>query len=89
MLICLAYFCWDLERFKNDAGMATISPASDYVVGFGHTCCAACKILVPRLRIEPAPSVVKTQSPNHWTTGEFPILIFIDEEMEAQRCDRN
>ena len=34
--------------------------------------CAACGILSPRPGIEPTPSAVKTQSPNHWTAREFP-----------------
>ena len=33
---------------------------------------AAYGILVPRPGIESVPSAVKTQSPNHWTTREFP-----------------
>ena len=32
----------------------------------------ACGILVPWSGIEPAPSAVNTQSPNHWTAREFP-----------------
>ena len=32
----------------------------------------ACGILVPLPGIEPRPSAVKAQSPNHWTTREFP-----------------
>ena len=40
----------------------------------------ACGILVPRPGIEPGPSSVKAQNPNHWTTREFPsfkkIIIF-------------
>ena len=34
--------------------------------------CLACGILVPRPGIEPAPSAVRAQSPNHWTAREFP-----------------
>lgn len=34
----------------------------------------AYRILLPRPRIEPRPSAVKGQSPNHWTTREFEIL---------------
>ena len=33
---------------------------------------AACGILVPRPGIKPVPSAVEAQSPNHWTTREFP-----------------
>ena len=32
----------------------------------------ACGILVPRPGIEPGPSAVRVQSPNHWTAREFP-----------------
>ena len=34
--------------------------------------CTACGIIVPWLGIEPWPPAVKVQSPNHWTTREFP-----------------
>ena len=33
-------------------------------------------ILVPGPGIEPAPSAVKAQSPNHWTAREFPSFAF-------------
>ena len=36
----------------------------------------ACRILVPWSRIEPGPSALKVQSPNLWTTREFPALGF-------------
>ena len=39
---------------------------------FGGPCCAACEILVPQPGIEPGPSAVKAQSPNHWTAKESP-----------------
>ena len=35
---------------------------------------AACGILVPQPGIEPGPLTVKTRSPNHWTTREFPSI---------------
>ena len=38
--------------------------------------CTACGILVPRSGIEPRPSAVKVQNPNHWTTWEFPMVDF-------------
>ena len=41
--------------------------------------CLACGILVPRPGIEPGSPVstaVEAQSPNHWTTREFPVLGF-------------
>ena len=34
--------------------------------------CTACGILVPRPGIEPGPSSMRVQSPNHWTAREFP-----------------
>ncbi|KAM9030797.1 cyclin-dependent kinase 20-like isoform 4-T9 [Megaptera novaeangliae] len=38
------------------------------------------RILAPRPGIEPRPSAVKAQSPNHWTTREFPESSFLSEE---------
>ena len=35
----------------------------------------ACRVLVRQPEIEPEPSTVKAQSPNHWTTREFPIAV--------------
>ena len=37
------------------------------------------KILAPRPGIEPTPSAVKVQSPNHWTAREVPkvFLLFL------------
>ena len=37
---------------------------------FGH---AACRILVPKLGIEPMPLALEAQCPNHWTTRELPM----------------
>ena len=37
---------------------------------------AACGILVPQPGIEPMPSAVKAQSPNHWTAREFPVSLY-------------
>ena len=37
---------------------------------------AACGILVAQPGIEPAPSAVTAQIPNHWTAREFPKLNF-------------
>ena len=35
----------------------------------------ACGILVPQPGIKPVSSAVRVQSPNHGTTGEFPLLV--------------
>ena len=45
-----------------------------FFVVVGHL---SCGILVPWLEIEPWPSVVNLQSPNHWTTREFPSCVIL------------
>ena len=40
------------------------------------SCPAACGILVPQPGIQPVPPAVEAQSPNPWTTREFPYLCF-------------
>ena len=40
-------------------------------------CCTACRILVPQSGTEPAPSVMKAQSPNQWTVREFPLSLIL------------
>ena len=37
---------------------------------------AACRISVPQIGIKPEFPAVEAQSPNHWTTKEFPHFIF-------------
>ena len=37
-------------------------------------CCSACGILVPQAGIEPVPPAIETQSSNHWTATEVPLL---------------
>ena len=56
------------ERRKHD--LLSI-PFFFYFPWSFHT---ACRIFVPQLGIEPGSSVVNVQSPNHWTTREFPIV---------------
>ena len=41
------------------------------VLFFGHTTQHA-GILVPQPGIKPVPSAMEAQSPNHWTTRDFP-----------------
>ena len=38
-------------------------------------CHAACRILVPRRKIEPMPPSVETQSPDHWTAREVSLCV--------------
>ena len=35
----------------------------------------ACHFLVHQPGTEPRPPVVKAQRPNHWTAGEFPVIL--------------
>ena len=39
-------------------------------------CRVSHEILVPWPGIKPGPSAVRAQSPNHWTTREFPVVTF-------------
>ena len=39
--------------------------------------CAVCRILVSQPGIEPVPPAVEAQSPNHWTSREFPFLLLL------------
>ena len=48
---------------------------------------AACGILVPQPGIEPRPSAVKAQSPNHWTAREFPTAILTDDARWGEKRD--
>ena len=52
---------------------------------FFGLCCLACGILVPRPGIEPGPSAVRAQSPNDWTTREFPHYI-LKTSKKAKSC---
>ena len=50
----------------------------------------ACGILVPQPGIEPMPSAMETQSPNHWTAREFVRSIFqnkIGLDGKASACN--
>ena len=40
-------------------------------------------ILVPQPGIEPGPTAGEAQSPNYWTTWEFPIFISLKENTLA------
>ena len=48
---------------------------------FGY---AACGILVPQPGIKPRRSAMRAQSPNHWTTGEFPHNIFLLDTSKSE-----
>lgn len=45
-------------------------------ISFWLHCTVACMILVRLSGIELVPPVVGSRSPNHWTTGEFPRMLF-------------
>ena len=48
---------------------------------FGY---AACGILVPQPGIKPRSSAVRAQSPNHWTTREFPHNILLLDTVDLE-----
>ena len=48
--------------------------APQHVILFFFSCTAACRILDPQPGIEPAPSAVKAQSANPWTTRRLLLL---------------
>ena len=45
---------------------------TDRFLFFFWLCLLAFRVLVPQPDIEPGPSVMKAQNPNHWTPREFP-----------------
>ena len=47
----------------------------------------ACGILVPQPGIEPRPSAVRVQSPNHWAAREFPDSIIFSGKNPTERSD--
>ena len=76
---------WSSESVSRVGARAFICSANTLVVtkvfllkflkfNFFWLHCAACGILVPWQRIKPGPSTVRTQSPNHWITREFPLI---------------
>ena len=53
------------------------------------SCPMACGNLVPRAGDEPGPSAVKAQSPDHWTTREFPIRKLFEKRANQRQCTRS
>ena len=43
----------------------------------------SCRILVLQPGIEPAPSAMKVQSPNHWTARAFPVPALEKQVLES------
>ena len=46
----------------------------------------ACGILVPQPEIEPSPSAVRTQSPNHWTTSKFLLVPLVNQSYKGKKA---
>ena len=67
-LVILVTYLWK-PGIKNCCLKVTLSWE---VVLWWSTHCMPCGILVPWPGIEPRPSVVGVQSPNHWIAREFP-----------------
>ena len=51
---------------------------NSFFLGGGEPYRAACEISVPGPGIEPTPTEVEAQSPNHWTTREFLTLYILN-----------
>ena len=54
---------------------------------FFRLCLAACRVLVPWPGIKPVSLAVEVWSPNHWTTREFPVVLFFTKT-KKKRCHR-
>ena len=65
--------CWVAHVYSRTANNKPPSSEFPVVFYFLWPCCVACGILVHRPGIEPGPLAVKTWTPNHWPTGEFPL----------------
>ena len=63
------------RRILNHCATREI-PIYLFLFSFFWPYCMACRILALWPGIEPRPSAVKAQSPNHWTTREFPYILF-------------
>ena len=46
------------------------------IIFFFWPCLTVCGTLVPGPGMEPVPTAVEARSPNHWTTREFPQIVF-------------
>ena len=62
-------FIWNSQHWLHHLPRLVIYIYHQFFFFFGHV---ACKILILWPGIEPAYSAVKAQSPNNWTTREFP-----------------
>ena len=61
---------WGTSYVSNHICQLRVSKTMVFFFFFFWPRC--CGILVPQLGIEPRPSAVRVQSPNHWTAREFP-----------------
>ena len=61
------------------------SPCTLFFGGVGAAPRMTCGILVPRPGIDPMPSAVKVQSPNHWTAREFLTVISLIHDFSYLR----
>ncbi|XP_054940556.1 nuclear factor 1 A-type isoform X11 [Physeter macrocephalus] len=69
-----------------DLYLAYFVHAAEWIFfSFLRPCHAACGILVPPPGIEPWPSSVKAQSPNHWTAREFPTRNYFRDKEKNRR----
>ena len=90
LLILWCVHPWDTLRLKLRAGLGIISVfwpilgcsefrhIREWVMSFDFVLNPSCslQVLVPPPGIEPGATVVKAQSPNHWTAREVPWATF-------------
>ena len=75
--LCVSVFLPHLLKINWPWVVGLFSALSVFCYGGAFFCPVACRILIPQSGIEPLPSAVEMQSPNHWTTRESLGLSFL------------
>ena len=73
-----SYLCGSISGFPLQfhlSGSILLLPSIKFFSFWQH--CLACKILIPKPRIEPVSLAVKARSPNHSTAREFPTVSWL------------
>ena len=73
IIVCYLCFKFSFYRFLN---LFSFLSMQNFIIFFaGVQCHVACRILVPQTGVKPRPLAVKVESPNPWTTREFPRIL--------------
>ena len=82
---CGLLFLKTIENLEVEVAIGQIKmlvfiPYVHFIRFFSFWLChvVVCSILLPWPRIKSRPPIVEAQSPNHWTTREFPIRLYIN-----------